>query len=49
MLALFKYGPVSALAVIAVVDVLAENVVFPSLTGKSLKLSPCILFLSLIY
>jgi len=52
MLALFKYGPVGALAiivVIAIVDMLAENVVFPSLAGKGLKLSPGILFLSLIY
>ena len=52
MLALFKYGPVGALAVIvviAIVDMLAENVVFPALAGKGLKLSPGILFLSLIY
>ncbi len=52
MLALFKYGPVGALAVIVVipiVDVLAENIVFPSLAGKGLKLSPAFLFLSLIY
>jgi AI-2 transport protein TqsA len=52
MLALFKYGPVGALAiiiVITIVDVLAENVIFPSLAGKSLKLSPAFLFLSLIY
>jgi AI-2 transport protein TqsA len=52
MLALFKYGPVSALAVIVVISVanmLAENVIFPSLAGKGLKLSPGILFLSLIY
>jgi len=52
LLALFKYGPVGALVVIvviAIVDMLAENVVFPSLAGKGLKLSPGILFLSLIY
>ena len=52
MLALFKYGPVGALAIIVVitiVDVLAENVIFTSLAGKSLKLSPAFLFLSLIY
>lgn len=52
MLALFKYGPVGALAVIVVimiVDMVAENVVFPALAGKGLKLSPGILFLSLIY
>jgi predicted PurR-regulated permease PerM len=52
MLALFKYGPVGALAVIlviSIVDMLAENIVFPSLAGKGLKLSPGILFLSLIH
>lgn len=52
MLALFKYGPIGALAVIVVIlviNMLAENVVFPSLAGKGLKLSPGILFLSLIY
>ena len=52
MLALFKYGPVGALAVIVVIlviNMLAENVIFPSLAGKGLKLSPGILFLSLIY
>jgi predicted PurR-regulated permease PerM len=52
MLALFKYGPAGAIAVIVVtiiVDVLAENVVFPSLAGKGLRLSPAFLFLALIY
>lgn len=52
MLALFKYGPVGALAiivVIAVVDMLAENVLFPSFAGKGLKLFPAFLFLALIY
>jgi len=52
MLALFKYGPIGALAIIVVVlivSMLAENVVFPSLAGKGLKLSPGVLFLSLIY
>jgi AI-2 transport protein TqsA len=52
MLALFKYGPVGALAIIviiAVVDAIAENVVFPSLAGKGLRLSPSFLFLALIY
>jgi len=34
MFALFEYGPASSLAVIAVVYVLAENVVFLSLAGK---------------
>lgn len=52
MLALFKYGPLGALAVIAIifaVDALAENVLFPSLMGKGLQLSPAFLFLALLY
>lgn len=52
MLALFKYGPAGAIAVLAVILIvsgLAENVVFPSLAGKGLKLSPAFLFLALIY
>jgi predicted PurR-regulated permease PerM len=52
MLALFKYGPAGSIAVIVViliVDGLAENIVFPSLAGKGLKLSPAFLFLALIY
>lgn len=52
MLALFKYGPLGALAIIVIiliVNMLAENVVFPSLAGKGLNLSPAFLFLALIY
>jgi predicted PurR-regulated permease PerM len=52
MLALFQYGPLGALAVIVIifgVDGLAENVLFPSLMGKGLQLSPAFLFLALIY
>lgn len=52
LLGLFKYGPVGALAVlvgISLVNALVENVIFPSLAGKSLKLSPSIVFLSLFY
>lgn len=52
MLALLKYGPLGALAVIliiVVVDALAENVLFPSLMGKGLQLSPAFLFLALLY
>ncbi|WP_269849903.1 AI-2E family transporter [Methanosarcina horonobensis] len=43
MLALFKYGPLGALAVIIIifaVDALTENVLFPSMMGKGLQLSP---------
>ncbi len=52
MLALFKYGPLGALAVIvviAIVDGLAENVLFPSLMGRGLRLSPAFLFISVLY
>jgi AI-2 transport protein TqsA len=52
MLALFQYGPAGAIAVIVVIIIvtaLAENVIFPSLAGKGLKLSPAFLFLALIY
>jgi predicted PurR-regulated permease PerM len=31
------------------INTLIENIVFPSLAGKGLKLSPTIMFLSLLY
>lgn len=49
---LLQYGIIGALAVIiaiSIVNALAENVIFPSLAGKGLKLSPAIVFLSLLY
>lgn len=52
LLGLFKYGPIGALAVlvgISIVNALVENVLFPSLAGKGLKLSPSVVFLSLFY
>lgn len=52
LLALFKYGVVGALAVligISLVNAVVENVLFPSLAGKGLKLSPSVVFLSLFY
>jgi len=52
LLGLFKYGPIGAVAVLAgisLINVLVENVLFPSLAGKGLKLSPTIVFLSLFY
>lgn len=51
-LALMQYGPVAALIVIAVITVvntLAENVVFPSLAGKGLELYSSVVFISLVY
>lgn len=50
MLALFKYGPLGALAVIIIifaVDALTENVLFPSMMGKGLQLSPAFFYLLL--
>ena len=52
LLGLFKYGPIGALGVlvaITIVNALVENVVFPSIAGKGLKLSPALVFLSLFY
>lgn len=52
LLALFKYGAIGAIAVFAgiwLINVLIENILFPSLAGKSLKLSPSVVFLSLFY
>lgn len=52
MLALFKYGPLGALAVIVIifaVDALAENILFPSMMGKGMQLSPAFLFVALLY
>lgn len=52
ILALFQYGPAGALAVIAIIMIInlfSENLVFPSLAGKGLSLSPAILFLTLLY
>lgn len=49
---LLQYGLVGALAVIiaiSIVNALTENVIFPSLAGKGLQLSPAIVFLSLLY
>ncbi|HII02617.1 TPA: AI-2E family transporter [Methanosarcinaceae archaeon] len=52
LLGLFKYGPIGAVAVLAgisLINMLVENVLFPSIAGKGLKLSPTIVFLSLFY
>lgn len=51
MLTLFKYGPSAALVFIVIIfaaDVLVEKVVFPSLTGKGMQLSPAFLFIAFI-
>jgi predicted PurR-regulated permease PerM len=52
LLALFEYGVIGALAVlvgVSLVNALVENILFPSLAGKGLKLSPSVVFLSLFY
>ena len=52
LLALFEYGLIGALGVligVTIINALVENVVFPSIAGKGLKLSPTLVFLSLFY
>ncbi|HOA69243.1 Predicted PurR-regulated permease PerM [Methanosarcina thermophila] len=52
LLALFEYGFIGALGVlvgVTIINALVEDVVFPSIAGKSLKLSPTLVFLSLFY
>ena len=52
LLGLLEYGPMGALGVLAgisIINLLIENVIFPSIAGKGLKLSPSIVFLSLFY
>lgn len=52
LLALFEYGPLGALIILAgvwLINELVESVVFPSFAGKSLKLSTSVVFLSLLY
>ncbi|MDK2833602.1 MAG: transport protein TqsA [Methanolobus sp.] len=52
ILALLQYGPLGALAIIAailIINALSENVLFPSLAGRGLELSPSVVFLSLVY
>jgi len=52
ILALLQYGPLGALilvVVILIINGLSEDLLFPSLAGKGLELSPSVVFLSLIY
>ena len=52
LLGLFEYGLIGAVGVlvgITIINALVENVIFPSLAGKGLKLSPTLVFLSLFY
>jgi len=52
LLALFKYGLLGALIILAgiwLINELVESVVFPSFAGNSLNLSTSIVFLSLLY
>ncbi|WP_292464178.1 AI-2E family transporter [Methanolobus sp.] len=52
LLALLQYGPIGALAVITVIliiNMLAEDVLLPSLAGRDLELSPSVVLLSIIY
>jgi predicted PurR-regulated permease PerM len=52
ILALLQYSPLGALAIVVamlIVNGLTDNLLFPSLAGKGLELSPSVVFLSLIY
>ena len=52
LLAWFQLGPLAAIAVIAgcgVINVLVEYILFPNIAGRSLSLSPAVVFLSLIF
>ena len=52
LLGLIKYGPLGAIGIffgIWLINVFIENLLFPSLAGKGLKLSPSVVFLSLFY
>ncbi|NTV00096.1 MAG: AI-2E family transporter [Methanoregulaceae archaeon] len=50
-LAWFQIGPLAAIAVVAgcgVINLLVEYVLFPNIAGRSLSLSPAVVFISLI-
>jgi AI-2 transport protein TqsA len=52
LLALFKFGPAGAVAVvlaIAVIDTAAENLLFPQMAGKGLNLSPVVVLFSVVF
>ncbi|WP_370575186.1 AI-2E family transporter [Methanomethylovorans sp.] len=52
IIAFLQYGPLGALiivVVILIINVLSDNVLFPSLAGRGLELSPSVVFLSLAY
>lgn len=52
LLAWFQLGPLTAIAVLAgcgVINVLVEYVLFPNMAGRSLSLSPAVVFISLIF
>jgi AI-2 transport protein TqsA len=52
ILAWFQIGPLAAVAVVAgcgVINLLVEYVLFPNIAGRSLSLSPAVVFISLIF
>ncbi|WP_094227690.1 AI-2E family transporter [Methanolobus psychrotolerans] len=52
ILALLQYSPLGALAIVVavlIVNGLSDILLFPSLAGKGLEISPSVVFLSLIY
>jgi predicted PurR-regulated permease PerM len=51
-LAWFQIGPLAAIAVLAgcaVINTLVEYVMFPQIAGRSLSLSPAVVFISLLF
>ncbi|MBP1928697.1 putative PurR-regulated permease PerM [Methanolinea mesophila] len=52
LLAWFQIGPLAAIAVLAgcaVINTLVEYIMFPQIAGRSLSLSPAVVFISLIF
>jgi len=52
LLAWFQIGPLAAVAVVVgcgVINLLVEYVLFPNIAGRSLSLSPAVVFISLIF
>jgi len=52
LLALVDINPMSALLVVIIatlINTLSENVLFPELAGRSMQLSPAIVFISMVF
>lgn len=52
LIALIEFGPLPAAIILigaGIVNIVAENVLFPHLAGQGLKISPAVVFISLIF